>query len=388
MINKGQLLAPRPRGAWRPLRPTSGSAVVSCLGVLCLTGCPDTTPHVLLTDTPGVVTTLAGSSQGYADGKGSEARFNQPQGIAMAADGSVFVADTENHRIRRISPDGNVTTLAGGDRGFADGSGASARFWLPKGLAVDSRGNLYVADFYNHLIRKVTPDGTVSTLAGSAQAGHADGSGEKAKFYGPEGVLSLGNEVFVADAGNNRIRRISAEGTVSTYAGLERLGMKDGTLGTATFMTPSGLASDGAGHLLVADRTSHRIRRISPDGRVETYAGTSHFRSGLAVPVGGYVDGPGANARFSQPQGLATDGRGNLYVADWGNSVIRKVDSSGQVTTLAGGQGPADDFGLWATDGTGREARFRQPGGITMGPDGTLYVADTKNHRIRRIRIP
>ena len=327
----------------------------------------------------GVVTTLAGTagSAGSTDGTGAAARFNSPRGLAVDGAGNVLVADTANHTIRKISPAGVVTTLAGsaGSAGSTDGTGAAARFNLPIGLAVDGAGNVLVADYKNHTIRKISPAGVVTTLAGKAGVqGSLNGTGAAARFSSPTGLAVDGaGNVLVVDYGNNTIRKISPAGVVTTLAGTA--GVQDSTDGTgaaARFSNPIGLTVDGAGNVLVADSANHTIRKISPAGVVTTLAGTA----GSA----GITDGTGAAARFNNPRGLAVDGAGNVLVADAPNHTIRKISPAGVVTTLAGTAGVQD-----STDGTGAAARFNFPQGLAVDAAGNVLVADTSNHTIRKI---
>ena len=263
---------------------------------------------------PFMVTTLAGSSSGYMDGTGTAAKFNQPTGVAVDSSGNVYVADSNNHRIRKIDPAGVVTTLAGSSSGDADGTGTAARFNLPNSVAVDSSGNVYVADFNNNRIRKIDSAGVVTTLAGST-SGYMDGTGTAAKFSGPSGVAvdSSGN-VYVADYNNHRIRKIDPTGVVTTFAGSSS-GYMDGTGTAAQFNNPRGVAVDSSGNLYVADYNNNRIRKIDPAGVVTTFAGSSS----------GYMDGALAAAKFDRPNGVAVDSSGHVYVADTLNHRIRKI---------------------------------------------------------------
>jgi sugar lactone lactonase YvrE len=397
-------------------------------------------------DRTGVVSTIAGRlrERGSANGAGTSARFNDPAGIVIDRDGSLLVADSANHTIRRISSDGVVTTIAGmaGVAGDADGRGDQARFNHPQGLALDADGTLYVADRSNQCIRKITRGGLVTTLAGSsAQAGQADGRGKAATFSRPQGlVVDERGVLYVTDAESAAIRRISPSGDVSTMtltaasdAGDERRGA------SVRLNDPNGIAIDRSGQLVVADTSAHRIRRVAPDGRVSNVAG----QFDRVAP--GDRDGPVRDARFFQPSGVAVDPAGTLFVLDAGNATVRAISGAGEVTTLAGkarkryvnGQSvdgdarnarfnfqsmvgafaalaadeqgnvfvaepyssvirkisPAGDVTTIAgqvgvaghVDGVGKEARFAFPNAIAVDRQGTLYVTEGSGHTIRRV---
>jgi sugar lactone lactonase YvrE len=325
----------------------------------------------------GVVTTFAGTAlmSGSTDGTGSAASFNSPLGIAVDASGNLYVTDFNTSKIRKITPESVVTTLAGGAGVYADGTGMEARFNSPQGITSDASGNLYVADTNNSMIRMVTPEGVVTTLAGTAgTAGHADGTGLAAGFYYPEGITADANgNLYVADTYNCIIRKITPEGVVSTLAGTaEASGSTDGTGSAARFGKPEGIAVDTSGNLYVADTYNDTIRKITPEGVVTTLAGTTR--------TSGSTDGTGSAARFDEPEGIAVDASSNLYVADKSNGTIRKITPEGVVTTLAGNPREAG----WV-DGTGSEARFYYPEGIAVDASGNLYVVDTGLEEIRRI---
>ncbi|MBI4884482.1 MAG: hypothetical protein HY826_10570 [Actinobacteria bacterium] len=312
-----------------------------------------------------MVTTLAGSTSGSAEG--ALAQFAFPAGVAVDAAGNVYVADFSNNLIRKITAAGVVTTLAGSTSGSADGTGAAAQFFTPRGVAVDTAGNVYVADTNNHRIRKITAAGVVTTLAGST-SGPADGTGAAAQFSSPRGVaVDTAGNVYVADTGNHRIRKVTAAGVVTTLAG-STAGFADGTGAAAQFSVPSGVAVDTAGNVYVADTSNHRIRKVTAAGVVTTLAGSTS----------GSADGTGAAAQFSFPFGVAVDTAGNVYVADSINNLIRKVTAAGVVTTLAG-----STFGY--LDGIGAAAQFSTPTGVAVDAAGNIYVADSDNNRIRKI---
>lgn len=327
----------------------------------------------------GVVTTFAGvaTQPGTADGVGAAARFNYPFGLATDSAGNVYVADHGNSTVRKISPQGTVTTLAGsgGLSGTADGAGNAARFDHPSAVAVDAAGNVYVIDTSNQLVRKITSGGSVSTLAGAAgSVGKSDGTGAAAKFFYPSGIAVTGaGTIYVADTGNHTLRVVTPGGTVSTLAGATGLvGIADGFGGEALFAYPYGVAIDGSGNLFIADHNNHTIRKMSPAGQVTTFAGSA----GLS----GSADGVAGAARFNGPTGVAVDGSGNVYVADAGNTSIRKITANGTVTTFAGLSGVAG-----SSDGVGISARFNAPQGIAVDGAGNVYVADTNNSTVRKI---
>lgn len=283
--------------------------------------------------------TLAGNGiAGNTNDIGSFSRFNLPAGVAVDAAGNVYVADEANDQIRKITSTGVTTILAGSKGGFADGAGTTARFNTPTGVAVDGSGNVYVADQINHRIRKITAAGVVSTLAGNGTRGFADGAGTTAQFNYPVAVATdAAGNVYVADANNNRIRKVTTDGTVSTLAGNGTTGFADGSATAAKFSSPAALTVDAQGNVYVADKRNNRIRKITPDGTVSTLAGTG---------TTGYADGPGVTALFNAPMGITADAAGNVYVADAGNNRIRRITPAGVVATLQGTGIPAYVDGL------------------------------------------
>jgi type IX secretion system substrate protein/NHL repeat-containing protein len=331
-----------------------------------------TLPSWLSFTLDATVTSLAGSTAGFADATGTAAQFFEPYGIAIDASGTVYVADSRNNRIRKITSAGMVTTFAGsGIVGFADGTGTAAKFSLPTGLAVDGSGIIYIADRANHSIRKITSSGVVSTLAGSGTFGFADGTGAAAQFNNPWGVaVDDSGTVYVADNSNHCIRKITPAGVVTTLAGSGIAGFADGTGTAAQFDQPTDVAVDASGNVYVADFNNQRIRKITSAGEVTTLAG-----SGIA----GYSDATGTAAQFKFPISIAVDASNTVYVADRDNQLIRKITSSGVVSTLAG-SGTAG-----FADGTGTAANFNQPTGITVDASGIFYVSERQNHRIRKI---
>ena len=384
----------------------------------------------------GVVTTLAGTPgvHGSADGTGSAAQFWQPFGIVVDSAGNLYVADQANSTIRKITPAGVVTTIAGvaGAIGSADGSASAARFNGPSGIALDSAGNLYVADTFNHTIRKINSAGVVTTLAGTTGVGgSADGTGSAARFNYPNGLTVIGTTVYVADTYNMTIRKVTSAGVVTTFAGAAGVyGSANGTASAARFKYPCGVLATSAGIVYVADSGNNEIRKITPARAVTTFAGSAitdgggigssdgigrtarfYYPNGVTVTgtavyvadtynhtirkitangvvttfagttgVSGSADGTGSAAQFYFPYGVAADKAGNLYVADSRNSTIRKITSAGVVTTLAGTAGATG-----SADGIGGAAQFFYPFAVAVDGSGTVYVADTNNYTVRKI---
>ena len=337
-------------------------------------------PGIAWADATGVDETALlenpGAESSDASLSGFEGRLRYPMGVAVDGSGTVYAADTFRHVIRRVTPAGLVTTLAGTlDRiGRADGVGSAAGFYKPAQLAMDDAGTLYVADSFNCSIRKISPDGLVSTLAGDpgGLSGSSDGIGAAARFDFPQSVaVDRDRSVYVADAGNDTIRKITPDGVVTTLAGTAgAFGSADGTGSAARFSTPRGIAVDSAGIIYVADSENHTVRKITAGGVVTTLAGSPR--------ESGDADGTGSAARFLLPNAVALDGAGNILVADTGNHVIRQVTPAGKVTTLGGRPG---FFGT--DDGVGVAARFSSPRAIAVAASGDIYIADADNHTIR-----
>jgi serine/threonine protein kinase, bacterial len=317
------------------------------------------------------VSTFAGTgTAGAADGPGTLASFLTPLGIATDATGSVYIADSGNNKVRIATPTGVVTTLAGsGSSGSSDGIGVVASFGFPYGVAVDSGGTIYVADYLNNKIRKVSANGVVATLAGSGATGSADGPGATAQFTTPRGIaVDASGNVYIAE--NTRIRKVTSAGNVTTLAGSASSGASDGTGSSASFNSATGVAVDGVGNVYVADTGNHIIRKISPTGVVVTFAGSG---------IPGSTDGPALTASFTLPAGVVTDANGNVFVADTNNNKIRKIAPTGTVTTIAG----SGAFG--STDGIGGVASFGQPSAMAISATGALYVTDSGTQTIRKI---
>ncbi len=320
------------------------------------------------------MSTFAGSGAIYAlfDGTGGTATFNAPIGVAVDTSGHVYVTDSNFQRIRKITPAGVVSTLAGGlGVGVANGTGGTARFDTPWGIAVDASGLLFVSETVNSDLRTITQAGVVSTLAGNGAQTFLDGTGTGAKFNQPRGVaIDASGNLIVADTNNHRIRKVTPAGVVSTWAGMAVSGSANGTGNMASFNNPYDVAVDATGAVYVADYSNHSIRKITPEGVVSTMAGTG---------AAGSANGTGTMARFNYPRGLSIDASGAVYVADYGNHLIRKITPEGVVSTLAGTGTPG------SANGVGTLASFYSPSDIALDDSGHLWVADTNNHMIRKI---
>lgn len=364
----------------RLLDPTTSTGGASGTDVHLAAGA--TAPSPNLGAKAGGTTLIAGDGEpGDIDGPGETARFNVPYDVASAPDGTLYVADSENNAIRKISPDGVVSTFAGdGTPGFADGQGKEAKLNAPSGVAVRADGSLVVADYGNHRIRLILPDGTVSTIAGTGAASFSDGPGATARFASPSDLtLDANGDVIVADTLNNRVRKIdmaSPAHDVTSVAGSAIQGFAGGPFDQAEFSNPADVAVDAKGDIYVADTGNHAIRKINlsdPSRGVTVIAG-----NGSA----GYLDAPGASARLNTPFGIAFGPGGVLYVADANNNSVRAIDPSGAVSTF------------WGTDPVDPEhpvGLFNQPSGLAMRKNAKgiveVFVADANNHAIRKFAL-
>ena len=383
-------------------------------------------------ETDGTVTTFAGgpSQPGSVDGVGVDARFNFPTGIAIDSDDTLYVTDTSNQTIRKITPDGTVTTLAGQVRndGEVDGPGATAQFNFPAGIAVDVDKTVYVSDLYGQVIRRISSDGFVTTLAGAAgQRGRENGVGSAARFFEPDALVIDGSHTLYVADGSGRIRKITPDGNVTDFAGNAAGGFerKDGIGTAASFSFLAGLTIDRCGTLFAIDGyIDARIRKITPSAEVTTLPVNDPARAGLNVnrldhiavgadgslsvtgifgvytitgtdtitmlagllPEFGLINGSAEQARFGRsfpfflPYGIAADPAGNVYVADTPNQRIRKISSAGDVSDFAG-NGTIGG----SADGVGSDAGLSQPRGVVADAAGNVFVADTFNSTIRKI---
>lgn len=324
-----------------------------------------------------IVSTISGGKRGYQDGEARSALYNKPAQIAIDASGNMYIADRLNHCIRKMTSAGIVSTFAGisGSSGFTNGPGTSAQFNTPYGITIDTEGNIYVSDANNNAIRKITVGGVVSTFAGGPQSGAEDGTGTNAKFNFPFGlVIDAANNLYVADQYNNSIRKVTPTGAVTTIA--------------SGYAYPWGVAVDKKGNVYFTLYAANCIRKISTNGTISVYAGNENdYNTAYQLQ-----DGIASAALFCQPLGLATDTSDNVYVADSENQVIRKISPEGIVSSIGVPYpGPFDSNGrtpIRHADGEASGAKFYYPSNITVDKEGNLYVSQGEgdsNNFIRKI---
>ena len=381
-------------------------------------------------DTAGVITTIAGTGErGYAGdgGPATQAEFDSPRGIGVNWLGEVFVADygndvvrkidvlgrvftirtsralfnpyglaldlfgnvlvaeshVRNHLVRRIDFRGNVTTLVGGlgqRGGFAGGSSAvEARLYYPSGVAADLAGNVYVADTFNHRVRKIGPTGTIATIAGTGERGFSGDGGPAvdAQLWGPNGLLvDLAGNVYISDSGNHRVRKVDSSGMIETIAGQGEPGIlgNGGPATEARLQFPRGLAMDASGSLFLVDSGYDIVRKISPSGTIEPFAGSGEqFDKGDG--------GPASMAQFGYPDDIAADAAGNVYVLD--SNQVRRVDPNGMIAAIAG----TGEYGHSGDGGPAIAAELRNPTELELDAAGNLYLAERFGHRVRKIDV-
>lgn len=317
------------------------------------------------------VLTLAGSTPGWADAIGSSALFNQPAGIAIDASGNVLIAEVQNNRIRKILSTGITFNFAGsGVSAYVDGGGSAASFLGVKDVFLSTTGLLYVSDNLGNRIRIVSSSGVVTTLAGTGSETSIDGSATSASFKRPKGLFAdTGGVLFVVDS-QHKIRKISTSGEVTTFAGTGIAAYVDGFGTSARFRDPAALCVDSCGNVFVTDYNNNRIRKITSSGMVSTFAGSGTTDGN---------DGVGQSASIYLPRGIVQDTVGNLFITEVGLNRIRMITTSGAVTTIAG-SGTA----MWG-DGTGTAASFNYPLCLALDTMGNLYVSELSNNRVRVI---
>ncbi len=335
--------------------------------------------------TSGTITTVAGDGSGDFGGDGgpaTNASLSSPYGVAVDTAGNLYIADSGNDRVRKVSTSGTITTVAGnGTQGFSGDGGpaTNASLHTPAGVAVDTAGNLYIADSYNHRVRKVSTSGTITTVAGDGTQGFAGDGGlaTNADLSNPYGVtVDTAGNLYIADIYNDRVRKVSTSGTITTVAGNGAYGFSGdgGSATNASLYEPAGVAVDTAGNLYIADSYNHRVRKVSTSGTITTVAGNG--------TQGFSGDGGSAtNASLYEPAGVAVDTAGNLYIADTSNNRVRKVSTSGTITTIAG----TGSRWFSGDGGLATNASLDNPAGVAVDTAGNLYIADTSNHRVRKV---
>jgi hypothetical protein len=330
----------------------------------------------------GTITTIAGNGvPGYSGdgGPAISAQLRSTSGVAADGQGNVYIADYDNYRVRKVSPAGTITTFAGTGAGGFSGDGGpatSARLNAPIAVAVDRQGNVYIADFNNARVRMVNPAGTITTFAGTGIPSFSGDGGPatSARLYAPHGVAVDGQgNVYIADSYNQRVRKVNAAGTITTFAGTGKPGTSgDGGAATSATMTyPREVAADGQGNVYILD-ASNRVRKVSPGGTISTFAGGgSSFGDG----------GPATSAQLRSTYGVAADAQENVYIADFYDHRVRKVSPGGTISTLAGtGAG-----GFSGDGGPATSARLNGPWGVGVDGQGNVYIGDNQNRRVRKV---
>jgi len=333
----------------------------------------------------GVINTVAGNGiRGFSGdgGPATSAQLNAPLGVAVDTAGNLFIADYGDNRVRKVTSSGVISTVAGNEiRGFSGDGGpaTSARLSYPYGVAVDTAGNLFIADTYNHCVRKVTPGGVISTVAGNGTQGYSGDGGpaKAAQLRIPQGVaVDTADILFIADTGNNRVRKVTPDGVISTVAGNGTHGFSGngGPATSAQLNYPNGIAVDSAHNLFIADRNNNRIRKVTPGGVISTVAGNGTY--GFSGD-----GGPAKAAQLRIPQGIAIDTARNLFIADTGNNRVRKVTPSGVISTVAGN----GIRGFSGNVGAATSAQLNAPSGVAVDAARNLFIADTGDGRVRKV---
>lgn len=331
----------------------------------------------------GTITTIAGTGKSGFSGDGgpaAKARLAGPRDVAVDGQGNVYITDQRNSRVRKVSGK-TITTIAGtGKAGFSGDGGpaTAAQLSEPDGIAADAQGNVYIADYGNHRVRKVNPAGVITTIAGTGKQGFSGDGGpaSAAQLDYPNGVGVDGRgNVYIADTGNSRVRRVSASGTITTIAGTGevRFSGDGGRATSASLFRPTDVAVDGSGNLYIADFLNYRVRKVSPGGTITTIAGNGGRDS--------FGDGGRATAAELIPTSLALDRQRNVYIGDFHNDRVRKVTPGGTITTIAG----TGLRGSRGDNGPATAAQLADPNGVAVDTQGNLYIADYGNQRVRKV---
>ncbi len=350
-----------------------------------------TTAHEATTggedSTPPISTAAGTGTAGFSgdNGLAVAAQLNYPYGVVVGFTGALYISEWGNHRVRKITADGKISTVAGtGTKGFSGdcGPAVSAQLNVPRGVAVDSVGAVYIADSDNHRVRKVTADGKICTVAGTGTKGFSGDGGPAtaARLDGPFGVaVDSTGTLYIAEHNNHRVRKITPDGKISTVVGTGTAG-SDGDGGpavSAQLNFPRGVEVGRAGDLYIADTRNHRIRKITPDGKISTVAGTG--TKGFSGD-----GGPATAAQLDRPFEVAVDSTGTLYIAEYDNHRVRRITADGKISTVAG----TGTKGFSGDGGPAASAQMNNPTGVAVDRANTLYIADHSNHRVRKVALP
>ena len=371
-------------GGNRRIRKVDTSGIISTVagGGTGGDGGPATSASVWLPYTSGIISTVAGGGTGGDGGPATSASVWLPYDVFVDGSGNIYIAEGGNRRIRKVDTSGIISTVAGdGTYGFSGDGGpaTSASVSEPVGVFVDGLSNIYIAEEDSHRIRKVDTSGIISTVAGNGTRGFSGDGGPatSASLSSPQSVFvdGLGN-IYIVDAGNYRIRKVDTSGIISTVPldGLVGFSGDGGPATDAKLFTPRGVFVDGSGNIYIADMNNGRIRKVDTSGIISTVAGNGTF--GFSGD-----GGPATDASLFNPLGVSVDGSGNIYIADMNNGRIRKVDTSGIISTVAGN----GTFGFSGDGGPATDASLFNPLGVSVDGSGVIYIADTNNHRIRKV---
>ncbi|WP_250279867.1 NHL repeat-containing protein [Frankia sp. Cppng1_Ct_nod] len=386
-------IADRPSNNVERRRKRRRRIIIVALGVLTVSALVTAMLVTNRSPEPATIGTIAGTATSGFSGDGgpaTQAGLTKPDDPVPDAAGNLYIPDTGNNRIRRITADGTITTIAGTGKYDFSGDGGpatQAHFATPTDVMLDAAGNLYIADTDNNRIRRVTTDGTITTIAGTGIQGFSGDGGPATQAHlakPTDMALDAAGNLYIADTDNNRIRRITTDGTITTIAGtgtgtgtdIQGFSGDGGPATQAHLTKPGGVVVDAAGNLYIADNGNNRIRRVTADGTITTIAGTG--AEGFSGD-----GGPATQAHLANPGGVVVDAAGNLYIADTDNNRIRRVTTDGTITTIAG----TGIQGFSGDGGPATQADLATPNGLGLDMAGNLYISDNSNNRIRRIRL-